>query len=120
MSKLVQCVPNFSEGRRVQEIEGIVAAIKGVPGVKVLDFSRDESHNRSVVTFLGEPEAVLEGAFQGAREAARVIDMSQHKGICWSYLRKESGRWPGGGWWPYCCRGPLFTCGRNTLPPPVR
>jgi glutamate formiminotransferase / 5-formyltetrahydrofolate cyclo-ligase len=80
MAKIVQCVPNFSEGRRVEVIEAIVSAIESSGEVKVLDYSYDESHNRSVVTFIGEPEAVLEAAFQGARKAAELIDMSVHRG----------------------------------------
>ena len=80
MAELVQCVPNFSEGRRVEVIEEIVAAVKGVPGVKLLDYSRDESHNRCVVTFIGEPRPVKEAAFQAAKRAAGLIDMSRHKG----------------------------------------
>lgn len=80
MASLVQCVPNFSEGRRVEVVKQIVAAIVAVSGVKMLDYSYDESHNRSVVTFIGEPEAVLEGAFQGARQAAELIDMVKHSG----------------------------------------
>ncbi len=80
MANLVQCVPNFSEGRRVEVVEQIVASIAAVSGVKMLDYSYDESHNRSVVTFIGEPEAVLEGAFQGARQAAELIDMAKHSG----------------------------------------
>lgn len=80
MAKIVQCVPNFSEGRRVEVVEQIVASISAVSGVKMLDYSYDESHNRSVVTFIGEPEAVLEGAFQGARQAAELIDMAKHSG----------------------------------------
>jgi glutamate formiminotransferase / 5-formyltetrahydrofolate cyclo-ligase len=80
MAKIVQCVPNFSEGRRVEVVEQIVASIAAVSGVKMLDYSYDESHNRSVVTFIGEPEAVLEGAFQGARQAAELIDMAKHSG----------------------------------------
>jgi glutamate formiminotransferase / 5-formyltetrahydrofolate cyclo-ligase len=80
MAKIVQCVPNFSEGRRVEVVEQIVASIAAVSGIKMLDYSYDESHNRSVVTFIGEPEAVLEGAFQGTRRAAELIDMAKHSG----------------------------------------
>ncbi|MDZ4131528.1 MAG: glutamate formimidoyltransferase [Dethiobacteria bacterium] len=80
MAKIVQCVPNFSEGRRVEIVEQIVASIAAVRGIKILDYSYDESHNRSVITFIGEPEAVLEGAFQGARQAAELIDMAKHSG----------------------------------------
>lgn len=80
MAKIVQCVPNFSEGRRVDVIEALVEAIKRVKGITLLDYSYDESHNRSVVTFIGEPEAVIEAAFQGAKKAAELIDMSGHSG----------------------------------------
>ena len=80
MAKIVQCVPNFSEGRRTEVVEEIVGAIKGVDGVTLLDYSSDESHNRSVVTFIGEPEAVMEAAFRGAQKAAEKIDMSRHSG----------------------------------------
>ena len=80
MQSLVECVPNFSEGRRPEVIEEIVASIAAVPGTRVLDVQSDDDHNRSVVTFVGEPEAVLEGAFQGARTAATLIDMNAHQG----------------------------------------
>ena len=80
MTKIVQCVPNFSEGRRVEVIEEITGAIKSVAGVTLLDYSHDESHNRSVVTFIGNPEGVIEAAFRGAKKAAEKIDMSNHSG----------------------------------------
>ncbi len=80
MTKIVQCVPNFSEGRRVEVIEEIVGSIKNVKEVTLLDYSYDESHNRSVVTFIGEPEAVVEAAFQAAKTAAEEIDMAEHSG----------------------------------------
>jgi len=80
MTKIVQCVPNFSEGRRVEVIEEIIGAIKNVAGVTLLDYSHDESHNRSVVTFIGDPEGVIEAAFMGAKKAAEKIDMSNHSG----------------------------------------
>ncbi len=80
MAKLVECVPNFSEGRRPEVIEEIVRAIKAVEGVKLLDYSNDESHNRSVVTFIGEPGPVKEAAFRSAQKAAELIDMSRHEG----------------------------------------
>ncbi len=80
MAKIVQCVPNFSEGRRLEVVEEIVGAIGNVEGISLLDYSYDESHNRSVVTFIGEPEAVMEAAFQGAKKAAELIDMSGHSG----------------------------------------
>ncbi len=80
MERLVQCVPNFSEGRKEEVIEEIVRAVKEVSGVQLLDCSRDESHNRCVVTFVGEPGQVKEAAFQAAKKAAQLIDMSRHKG----------------------------------------
>lgn len=80
MRQIVECVPNFSEGRRQEVIDAIVAAISGVPGAHVLDVQTDSDHNRTVVTFVGEPEAALEGAFQGARRAAELIDLNIHRG----------------------------------------
>ena len=80
MAKLVECVPNFSEGRRPEVIRKILEQIKSVPGVALLDCSSDESHNRSVVTFIGEPEAVLEAAFLAAEKAAELIDLDSHRG----------------------------------------
>jgi len=80
INKIVQCVPNFSEGRRVEVIEEIVRAIGSTERARVLDYSYDQSHNRSVVTFIGNPEAVLEAAFRGAKKAAEKIDMRRHSG----------------------------------------
>lgn len=79
-SRLVECVPNFSEGRRPEVLEKIVAAIASVPRVKVLDESMDMDHNRSVVTFVGEPEACVDAMFRGMQTAADLIDMAQHQG----------------------------------------
>lgn len=79
-SRLVECVPNFSEGRRPEVLEKIVAAIASVPGIKVLDESMDMDHNRSVVTFVGEPEACVDAMFRGMQTAADLIDMAQHQG----------------------------------------
>jgi glutamate formiminotransferase/formiminotetrahydrofolate cyclodeaminase len=78
--KLVECVPNFSEGRREDVVQAIVAAMLAVPGVVLLDREMDADHNRCVITLAGAPEAVLDGAFHGIREAARRIDLNQHKG----------------------------------------
>jgi glutamate formiminotransferase len=78
--KLIQCVPNFSEGRRPEVIDSITGAISEVEGVTLLDVNPDADHNRVVVTFVGAPEAVLEAAFQGARKATELIDMRRHKG----------------------------------------
>jgi glutamate formiminotransferase/formiminotetrahydrofolate cyclodeaminase len=80
MQQIVECVPNFSEGRRQEVIDAIVAAIAAAPGTKVLDVQSDADHNRTVVTFVGEPEAALEGAFQGASRAADLIDLTIHRG----------------------------------------
>jgi glutamate formiminotransferase/formiminotetrahydrofolate cyclodeaminase len=80
VNRIVECVPNFSDGRRQPVIDAIVAAIAGVPGVRVLDVESDIDHNRTVVTFIGEPEAVAEGAFQSIAKAAALIDLNQHQG----------------------------------------
>ncbi len=80
MERLVECVPNFSEGKRREVIEQICARIRSVPGVQLLDVEMDASHNRAVVTFVGAPEAVGEAAFRAAQEAAGLIDMRQHTG----------------------------------------
>lgn len=80
MQQIVECVPNFSEGRRQKVIDAIVAAISGVAEVKVLDVKPDADHNRTVVTFIGRPEAVEEATFQGIARAAELIDMDAHQG----------------------------------------
>ncbi len=80
MQKIVECVPNFSEGRRPEVVQQIVDAIAAVDGVKVLDFSSDADHNRSVVTFVAPPETVGDAAFAGIAKAAELIDMTRHTG----------------------------------------
>ena len=80
MKKIIECVPNYSEGRDKGIIDQIVAAIAAVEGVKVLDVDPGEATNRTVVTFVGEPEPVLEAAFRGARKAKELIDMRFHHG----------------------------------------
>lgn len=80
MSKIVECVPNFSEGKDKNIIEQIVEFARQNPRTKLLDYSMDPNHNRSVVTFAGEPEAVEEVAFQMVRKASEIIDMRNHKG----------------------------------------
>ncbi|NLA27933.1 MAG: glutamate formimidoyltransferase [Firmicutes bacterium] len=80
MTKLIQCVPNFSEGRRLEIVEKIVQAITCVPSVNVLDQSSDASHNRSVITFVGPPEAVKRAAYSAVEKAAELIDMEIHRG----------------------------------------
>ncbi len=78
---LVSCVPNFSEGRDADKISALTAAIASAEGVWVLDCHQDPDHHRSVITFVGPPEAVLEGALRGAAKAFEVIDMNGHAGV---------------------------------------
>ncbi len=80
MTPIIECVPNYSEGRDMAVINAIVEAIKSVEGIKVLDVDPGEATNRTVVTFVGAPEPVLEAAFQGAKKAQELIDMRQHHG----------------------------------------
>ena len=80
MKRIVECVPNYSEGRDKSVIDAIVSAIKTVEGVKVLDVDPGEATNRTVVTFVGEPEPVCEAAFRGAAKAKELIDMTKHHG----------------------------------------
>ena len=80
MKKIIECVPNYSEGRDKTVIDAIVAAISAIEGVKVLDVDPGEATNRTVVTFVGEPEPVVEAAFQGAKKAQELIDMRRHHG----------------------------------------
>jgi len=78
--KLIECVPNFSEGRRAEVVAAIRDAIGAVDGVNILDSSSDASHNRSVITFVVPIERAVEAAFAGIREAAARIDLRQHTG----------------------------------------
>jgi len=78
--KLVECIPNFSEGRRREVIEQIEAEIKAVPGILYLGTEADADHNRCVLTFVGEPERVGEAAFLACRKAAELIDLNKHRG----------------------------------------
>jgi len=78
--RIAECVPNFSEGRRPEVVREIVAAVESVPGVRLLDYSSDPSHNRSVLTFIGEPAPVKEAAFQAIAKAAELINMEEHRG----------------------------------------
>jgi glutamate formiminotransferase len=77
---VVECVPNFSEGRDARRVEAIVAAMR-VEGVFLLDWSMDADHNRSVVTLAGEPSAVVEAAVRGAGKAAELIDLTRQQGV---------------------------------------
>jgi len=79
--KIIECVPNFSEGRDIKKVEEIVHAASGIDGVKILDYSLDGDHNRSVLTFIGSPEDVKKGAMAACRKALELIDMRRHKGV---------------------------------------
>lgn len=78
--KVVECVPNFSEGRKADVIEAIASAIRGSDGCKLLDVDPGESTNRTVYTFVGNPLAVVTGALQAARVAHKLINMTKHHG----------------------------------------
>ena len=80
MAKLVECVPNFSEGRRPEVIDAICAAITSIDGVVLLDKEMDFDHNRAVVTFVAHPSLAVDAAFEGYKKAAELIDMTTHKG----------------------------------------
>lgn len=79
-TRIIECVPNFSEGRDKTVIKSITDAIESVKGISLLDVDPGEATNRTVVTFVGEPEAVVEAAFRGVRRAAELIDMRNHHG----------------------------------------
>lgn len=80
MKKIIECVPNFSEGRDRAVIDAITAAITAQPGVSLLDVDPGEATNRTVVTFVGEPDDVIEAAVRGVKKAAELIDMRKHHG----------------------------------------
>jgi glutamate formiminotransferase / formiminotetrahydrofolate cyclodeaminase len=80
MKRLVECVPNFSEGRVAAKVDAIVNAMRAVPGVYVLDRESDADHNRSVVTLAGEPDAIREAAVRGVGKAAELIDLTRQTG----------------------------------------
>src|SRR5262249_7229553 len=80
MKRLIECVPNFSEGRDPAKVDAIVAAMSSVPSVYVLDREMDADHNRSVITLAGEPDAVAEAALLGAGKAMELIDLTKHTG----------------------------------------
>jgi len=81
MRQLVECVPNFSEGRDAAKMDAIVQTIVSVPEVVLLDRGSDADHNRSVLTFVGPPEAVAEAAFRAVEMAASLIDLTRHQGV---------------------------------------
>lgn len=78
--KILECVPNFSEGRDLQKIAAIVDEVRNTPEVKLLDYSSDANHHRSVVTFLGDPESVKQAALRASLKALELIDLRVHKG----------------------------------------
>lgn len=80
MQQIVECVPNFSDGRNPDVYNGIAGAIRGVPGAHVLDVSADADHNRTVITFVGDPSVVEEAAFRAIAQAAQHINLDEHKG----------------------------------------
>jgi glutamate formiminotransferase/formiminotetrahydrofolate cyclodeaminase len=80
MRKIVECIPNFSEGRRLDVIDEIVAAIQAVKGAVLLDRESDANHNRSVITFVAPPEVVVDASLAAAKRAAELIDLNQHAG----------------------------------------
>ncbi|SHJ54085.1 glutamate formiminotransferase [Dethiosulfatibacter aminovorans DSM 17477] len=80
MNRIIECVPNFSEGRDLEKIEKIVDSFRAKKGVKLLDYSNDESHNRCVVTVVGEPEPLKAAMVEAIGKAVELIDMTSHEG----------------------------------------
>jgi len=80
MNKIMECVPNFSEGRDLQKIDKIVAPFRGKQGVNLLDYSNDEDHNRLVVTVVGEPEPLRDAVLEAIGVAVELIDLNHHQG----------------------------------------
>ncbi|MBQ5991094.1 MAG: glutamate formimidoyltransferase [Clostridia bacterium] len=80
MAKLMECIPNISEGRRPELVNEFADIVRAVPGVTLIDYSSDASHNRSVFTFLGDPDQVMEAAFRFAKHAVEKIDLRVHEG----------------------------------------
>src|ERR1035437_557052 len=79
-NKLIECVPNFSEGRDLNVIKQITDEIEKIDGVRLLNVDPGKATNRTVVTFVGSPDAVCEAAFQAIKKASELINMSKHKG----------------------------------------
>lgn len=80
MAKLIECVPNISEGRRLDVVEQIVDTVRGKDGVKLLDYSSDADHNRTVITLVGEPEALKNALVEFVGRAVELIDLREHQG----------------------------------------
>src|SRR5437899_8613192 len=81
MRRLIECVPNFSEGRDKSRVDALIQTMSKVPGVWVLDHEMDADHNRCVITLAGHPDAVAEAAILGTGKAMELIDMNEHKGL---------------------------------------
>ena len=80
VEKIIECVPNFSEGRNMEVINQITQVIEAIEGAKLLDVDPGKATNRTVVTFVGSPEVVIEAAFQAIKKASEIIDMRTHTG----------------------------------------
>ncbi len=80
MNQIIECVPNFSEGRDLEKVEAIVNSFRGKEGVKLLDYTSDKDHNRSVVTVIGEPEPLRDAMVEAIGKAVELIDMTKHEG----------------------------------------
>jgi len=80
MSKLIECVPNISEGRRIDVIQDVLDQIRSTPGATLFDWEHDADHNRAVITMVGEPSAILEAAFLVIKRASELIDLNKHQG----------------------------------------
>ena len=80
MPGIVECIPNFSEGRRSEVIDQIVSAIESISGAVLLDRESDPNHNRSVVTFVASPDCVVDAAIAAANKASELIDLNKHTG----------------------------------------
>lgn len=80
MDKIIECVPNFSEGRNLEKIEEILDVFRGKKGVKLLDYSSDEDHNRTVVTIVGEPQEIKRVMIEAIGRAVELIDLNYHQG----------------------------------------
>ena len=91
--KIVECVPNFSEGRRQEVVCALAEAVRATPGVRLLDVDAGASTNRTVLTFAGAPDAVLAAALATARVAHRLIDMSHHTGEWCACFERDCRLW---------------------------
>lgn len=80
MKKLMECVPNFSEGRDLALVEQIIDEVRKIEGITILDYSSDKDHNRTVLTMIGSPEQITKAAIDSAKKAAELIDMTKHEG----------------------------------------